>query len=156
MLHVLVGNNASGKTKLLYEKASQLQKAEIVSNLNGYKTDGRKFNPARVYIFSMACSREVTVGNGLVLIDGAPPSVCNVISDFLRIGDYLIYDEPDSYSTWEWSSFMYESLYSIAHTYRECWITTHRQAACLYKDADYYNCDVQKYVSEEEAIDILT
>lgn len=155
MLHVLVGENASGKTKKLYSEVEKLPVNQVVSNLPEYVDRTRELNPARVWIYSNTIDREVMATVDSIIIEGVPAAVSEVISGFLRYGDYLMYDEPDGTCPWQWSNFIYEALFSLQHTYRDCWITSHNVTAAWSVDALYYSCDTNHAISREEAIEVL-
>lgn len=155
MTHILIGENSSGKTKTLYDKIQGLPVQRVVTNLEEYRGVPNNLNQARVYLWVTHTDREVSVGVDFVLIEGVPPEVCSVISDFLREGDYLVYDEPDMCNVWRWADYIYEALFCVSHTYKECWIASHHPSALIGADSVIYSCDSSTVVSKKEAYEIL-
>lgn len=155
MMHVLISDNATGKTRKLHEIADKYPSELLITNMSGYSRTSRELNPARVWLLDMWADTPITPGVDYVSIDSVPSDICNIVSMFLLTGDYIVVDEPDLDIPDEWSGYVYEALFSVAHTYKECWIASHNIASTLYTGSEFYSCDKDEVISREEAVEIL-
>lgn len=155
MLHVMIGDNTSGKTKKLTEIAHSLPADKLVTNLSGFTREDCGLHPARVWLMSMWAPSPMSVGEHSVIINEVPDVVNDILTRILQYGDYLVFDEPDIDVPDRWSEFVYEALFSVLNTFKESWIASHNFAITVYGDSDFYDCTKDRYVSREEAIEIL-
>lgn len=159
MMHVIVGENASGKTVYLRRKVKELPYSvnNLVVDILAHK---RKFVEERLELLAdylIADSIDVVTGGDVNILNAYVPYTIEFKQAALSVckeGDYLVLDEPDAKLNKVDGNMLYRFIRMLIPTYKECYIATHR--ICLVGE-DYCTCykidknfnEVQ--ISDEEA-----
>lgn len=156
MMHVIVGENASGKTVFLRKKVKELPHSvnNLIDDIFAHK---RQFVRERLELLAdyLVADSIDTVGQGDInIINAYVPYTMEFKQAALMMckeGDYLVLDEPDAKLSKVDGNMMYRFMRILIPTYKECYVATHR--VCLVGE-DLCTCyKIDKSFSEVQITD---
>lgn len=163
MVHIITGENASGKTLCLKDKVLELGKTECMTNLSRLVNSRRKrtisedkLNILRV---NLSYDIEVNATGALYIRNFDTDSEYNAfIADICSNFKYFVYDEPERKVGDLWRTHVYDIIDLLSNTFEDCWIVSHNPCCLLLNDTKYYTCKDKHTlveISEEEAEEII-
>lgn len=165
MINVIVGENASGKTRWIKRRASEYIQAganiycNCITNLVAYRpvADEVRVNAIRdMYNFDNV----IEAGGRLSIIESARPisnELIALFSELVATYDAFLLDEPvEEMSQLDLALFLLY-LERTGNTYKDCWIATHLCEIMELDCAQVYLCEGEKLrkIAEEDKYELI-
>ena len=164
MIHALIGENISGKTKYVRDLYTKYGPGCCLYNK---KTDPTleitPYNEKALGILQRIMLADQVVSSSVLSIIGSPftPSsgFLNLMSLVCKKRDYLLLDEPDTILSFNETQWLYDYLSAASDLYKEVWLVTHDRETMGITGVRFctiLNSTNLKEIEEDEANGILT
>lgn len=122
-VNILLGNNASGKTRYLFSKVQTLsQNGVVLHNLNNdYTMHNLDIN--KLELLNEACNSGYESKDGSFLDKSGIERI--LLGKILSVGDYLILDEIDSLLPRQRLIDMCSAIRDVSNLWKEVWLSGH-------------------------------
>lgn len=122
-VNIILGNNASGKTRYLISKVQTLsQNGVVLHNLNNDYTI-RNLDTSKLEFLNEACNSGYESKDGSFLDKSGIERI--LLGKILSVGDYLILDEIDSLLPRQRLIDMCSAICDVSSLWKEVWISGH-------------------------------